>query len=382
MKKNLTAWKKMIFDSASYLRNKEEAMKRNIWLAKVSLISSLVVFSIAMIGCFIFESQAYMEIPYVCVMSLCIILLFILFFVKKARSIAYIYITFFILISYSIITSAFISPNYTCVTILIFLFQFPILYLDKGWRIYLAVFLSSVIYLIVISHFKTPILIPDEIINVAIFGILGCIIGTFTRKAQFENFDLKRSLEKYAYIDQLTDLPNRRSFFNLIASSERENCEKPITALAMIDIDHFKDYNDTHGHQSGDECLKKLGECCRNFRKTYKITFFRYGGEEFIAVSSEYESKRFMELCELFRQSIEKLEVTNLDGSHSGITVSMGIAFLPCLEDRKYEKLITKADNALYSAKEKGRNTIKCYDETVNKVAGSKENAVSFRQRK
>ena len=150
----------------------------------------------------------------------------------------------------------------------------------------------------------------------------------------------------------------------------------------MIDIDHFKDYNDTHGHQSGDECLRRLGECCESFRETYGLGFYRYGGEEFIAISGEYSQERFLELCELFRQSVELLRIENLDGSSAGITVSIGAAFFSSQEEKKHEKLISDADKALYAAKKSGRNRIERYRGTADGAESCEENLpVSFRQR-
>lgn len=367
----------------AFCRNRDAADKRNAVILRIWLISAIVIFALSFLSSYLFDDLGYMRPAYAVIVGLSAAILLCLHFAKPKGMLLFTYVIYGIFIAYAIVTSAFTSPDYICVSILAFIFLFQVLYLDKGWRINLATIVSAAVYLTVVCRYKDPRLITDEIVNVLCFTLLSGIIGTFTRKAQLENFDMKRTLENFAYTDQLTGLPNRRSFFDLLSVCERADCTLPIQAFAMIDIDRFKDYNDRYGHQSGDECLRRLGECFRGLHEQYGVDFFRYGGEEFVAVNRSFQPDQFMEICDELRKRVSSVQISNADHSVSSVTISIGVACLGPESDGKYETLLSMADRAMYLAKSKGRDQLELFSSNTGGVLiDDSQLRSSFRKRK
>lgn len=179
-----------------------------------------------------------------------------------------------------------------------------------------------------------------------------------------ENYKLKI----LSTIDKLTGTYTRKYFeseFNRIFDEARRNDET--FALLMLDIDRFKNINDTYGHRKGDEVLNKMGQCLmKGVRKTDVVA--RYGGEEFIVILRNVNRKEAVNIGEKIRTNIQSIRIPGVEDS---ITVSIGISQFPKHSQFK-EELIEKADQALYSAKEKGRNRVKVWgthlDNTLNRV--------------
>lgn len=170
--------------------------------------------------------------------------------------------------------------------------------------------------------------------------------------------DLIREMDELklrASIDGLTRLWNRMAIMELMAA-ELERAKRGIPmCVAMIDVDHFKKVNDTHGHQAGDAALVEVAARVRRALREYD-SVGRYGGEEFIAVLSNANLKSAMKLCERIRLSIEEAPIATPAGLIN-VTVSIGLA--PSLAGTaKIEDLIGAADAALYRAKANGRNRL------------------------
>ncbi len=162
---------------------------------------------------------------------------------------------------------------------------------------------------------------------------------------------------KYLSItDELTGLSNRRCFDNTL---EKEflralRYNNKLT-LVMFDIDHFKTVNDTYGHPCGDYILKEVANAAlQTFRKT--DTVFRFGGEEFVVILTETDIKQSEIPLERFRKTIETLDLT-YQNQQINITVSIGACQLDQSIGNK-EEFLHKADNALYDAKNSGRNKV------------------------
>ena len=157
--------------------------------------------------------------------------------------------------------------------------------------------------------------------------------------------------------DELTGAANRRQILNL-AQQEFERFQRynhPLSAL-MIDLDHFKQANDTFGHPSGDQALIALTRCCRESLRSTDF-FGRYGGEEFLALLPETDQEQAFPVAERLRQQVESLSIpTNRGSLH--ITISIGVATLAPGSQHDLDWLIVKADDALYVAKAAGRNRV------------------------
>lgn len=161
--------------------------------------------------------------------------------------------------------------------------------------------------------------------------------------------------------DELTRLPNRRSFENDFEKEFlRAKRYKNKLTLVMFDIDYFKQVNDTYGHQCGDYVLKQVSNAAlQTFRKT--DTVYRFGGEEFIVILTETDINQAIIPLERFRKTIDTLFL-EYQGKKLHITVSIG-GFQLTDEIKTKEQLIEKTDMALYEAKNSGRNKTVCYNQ-------------------
>ncbi|GAB5503253.1 MAG: GGDEF domain-containing protein [Pyruvatibacter sp.] len=162
-----------------------------------------------------------------------------------------------------------------------------------------------------------------------------------------------------ALTDQLTGLPNRRNFDDSVAASMEKAAEEgtPFT-LILGDIDHFKKFNDTYGHQTGDQVLKLVAQCMRHHVKD-PLKPARYGGEEFALILPDIELTAGVKLADEVRRTIESKElVKKSTGENLGaVTMSFGAALFEPGES--ISDLIKRADACLYSAKHAGRNQVK-----------------------
>lgn len=166
----------------------------------------------------------------------------------------------------------------------------------------------------------------------------------------------ERMLVQAALNDPLTNLPNRR-MFNDFAEAElaRAQGQAETFWLLILDIDHFKNINDTAGHDMGDEVLVALGQCLKDSVRELDLVS-RMGGEEFSIILSGNSRQEAEVVAERIRQNVEKLDVKGWTDLHSPITTSIGGATNGT--QSTLEDMIKKADSALYKAKQQGRNRV------------------------
>lgn len=175
-----------------------------------------------------------------------------------------------------------------------------------------------------------------------------------------ENLDVVR---KEALTDGLTGLANRKALDRYLDAAIREAHEsKGTITLLMMDIDHFKAFNDTHGHLIGDQVLRLVARSLKDGIKGRDLAA-RYGGEEFAIVLPETNIEAGMHVGNILRRAVESKKVVNrTSGEDLGqITLSVGVAELFDKEDAN--SLIRRADEALYAAKQAGRNTVIAYNQ-------------------
>jgi diguanylate cyclase (GGDEF)-like protein len=190
------------------------------------------------------------------------------------------------------------------------------------------------------------------------FTLIGAAVGVAYGIYHVRISQLYDQVRKLSITDPLTSLYNRRFLMEKL-STEIDRCQRYRRSLSlmMADIDHFKKYNDTHGHQRGDELLRLVAdEFHRLVRKPDFVA--RYGGEEFAVVMPETGSKEAFHLAERIRESIGMLAVPGSGPqADNSITVSIGISELPS-HATDMTSLIQEADDALYRAKSEGRNRV------------------------
>lgn len=166
-----------------------------------------------------------------------------------------------------------------------------------------------------------------------------------------------RELERLSRVDGLTGAYNRRHFDQLLEEEWRRmaRANRPL-CLVMCDIDYFKKYNDTHGHQAGDRCIRAAAKTIRAHLRRPSDLCARYGGEEFALVLPETGAEAGRELAETIRKAIREQPLP--DDAGRGITMSFGVAACVPEEGTDASALLRKADEALYRSKGDGRNRV------------------------
>ena len=190
-----------------------------------------------------------------------------------------------------------------------------------------------------------------------LLALIGAGLLEFTAR---QSWYRGRLLEQLASRDALTGLPNRRYFDRelhlLLRTGARE--QRPV-ALMILDIDHFKAFNDHYGHPLGDDCLRRIGQCLQAGMRRPRDFCARLGGEEFAAVWYDAAPPHAMQLAEQLRMSIDALGIPPAPGTGERVTASAGfVQCTPAVDDDAGDLadwLIDQADDALYRAKRGGR---------------------------
>jgi len=176
---------------------------------------------------------------------------------------------------------------------------------------------------------------------------------------QIQIINQMRTIEHLSMIDQLTNIPNRRSFDDRLNMEWKQAIrEQTPISLLIIDMDEFKNINDTHGHQQGDIVLQKVASIFPlSFRRPGDFAA-RWGGEEFIVLLPNTSIDGALDVAEKIRADIENTKITLDDGKIIGVTVSIGVNSIVPVQDSSINAFISSADKALYAAKETGRNKV------------------------
>ncbi len=162
-------------------------------------------------------------------------------------------------------------------------------------------------------------------------------------------------LDREARLDPLTEVPVRRILDSGIQRAYRRCCEDGHQmAVVMCDIDHFKKVNDTHGHAGGDEALIQVARALDSQRRENDL-LSRYGGEEFTLLLADTDGSAALQLAERLRQAVAAIDL-EFEGRPIPLTLSAGVAAFPELHIKTASELLLLADEALYKAKERGRN--------------------------
>lgn len=171
------------------------------------------------------------------------------------------------------------------------------------------------------------------------------------------NLQLRETLRRQSIRDPLTGLFNRRHLEESLARDlARADRDGSSLAVLMIDVDHFKRFNDEHGHAVGDLALKRVGETLSAFCRQGDLAC-RYGGEEFTVVLTQLEVETALARAESLRHQVSRIRVETRSGALAPVTVSIGVALYP-LHAQSLSLLIDRADEALYAAKQAGRDRV------------------------
>ncbi|MDI1301256.1 MAG: diguanylate cyclase [bacterium] len=268
-----------------------------------------------------------------------------------------------------------IKHYYSGAITLVMLVVFVLSRLQFMWGLLSAFFMlvSLNMGFLVFGHVSLQLLIINNAVFLisAIFALIGCFLFERSlrqnylqsRMLSFEKVDLEESNLRLQYltaIDGLTQIANRRSLdMNLGTEWQRAMRKGEPLGLVMMDVDHFKLFNDTYGHQAGDECLRGVAGALKDFARRPGDLAARYGGEEFVLVLTNASAQQARMVAERLRDRIEELAIPHQNSSHGNVTASFGVAsIIPGSGHTGPEMLLLAADQALYRAKESGRNRV------------------------
>ncbi|MDJ0642955.1 MAG: diguanylate cyclase [Erythrobacter sp.] len=229
----------------------------------------------------------------------------------------------------------------------------------------LVAYLEYVVLLTVVAFSTLPIALRFERLRQRNF-LLNLRAETTSHELRAANERLQALSDR----DHLTGLANRRCFDRVFDELIEQRAHKSLAtdvppsriAMLMIDLDHFKAFNDTYGHTSGDECLRIVGHELASIIEREDGVVARYGGEEFVATLCEETPGAVARVAEEIRQRISTMLVPVAPSGRSIVTTSIGIALSEFDGDVNRQHLIKTADAALYNAKRAGRNRVEAIE--------------------
>lgn len=203
---------------------------------------------------------------------------------------------------------------------------------------------------------------PQHLAMAIFFTVVGTLFGIVYGLYAQEIVRLYEEVKALSLTDDLTSLNNRRFFYKRFKEeTERARRYTKHLCLLMIDIDNFKHYNDSYGHQQGDELLRGFALRLKNSVRENDFVA-RLGGEEFAIIMPEASYDKALKLAERFQRSITRHPLSSTNGK---VTISIGIAGLP-VDAQDVDGLMYKADRALYQAKREGKNRVRTFNSDIS----------------
>ena len=231
--------------------------------------------------------------------------------------------------------------------------------------LYRAAVLANVMMVISLAATLEYLRVPtEESIGVILLLVVTAVVGGFAFYLQAvrmrRSYLDRRLIADMAMRDGLTGLRNRRAFDEHLISTWRQAArERCALAMLMIDVDHFKQFNDLYGHQAGDEALKQIAAATQALVKRPLDMAARFGGEEFAVILFGSSGGHAAELAESIRAAVEALEIAHAGNTPERVTVSIGAAVLQPTAGQEPELAVRRADEAMYFAKRDGRNCVR-----------------------
>ena len=291
------------------------------------------------------------------------VLLYWVFSKEKMRrhALAGFYLLFFVLFLLVFYLSFVCSPERPASSVLAFFITLPMLFIDKPLRLYTLSIALFILHTILSYLIKGPEIGGIDIVNCFVSVMLGILVGSTLQSSRLDIFEARRQLTREKETDVLTGLSNRRKLFETLALLRSSEKGRP-SGVLMVDIDHFKLFNDRFGHGTGDACLMQFGAALLKIEQEDHCRFFRYGGEEFVAFQWKGDKDSLAQFAERLRDTVERMA-----SCAQPITVSIGTVFCDDPAIINFETWIDRADQASYAAKALGRNTVVCWNDLPEK---------------
>ncbi|MBR2709516.1 GGDEF domain-containing protein [Candidatus Saccharibacteria bacterium] len=262
-----------------------------------------------------------------------------------------------LLLALAIIIGPVMDDETLSMTFFIVLFVIALLLVDVPVRIGLLFVSAGVAFCIAVVINKEGMMRVYDLINCAVFLPVSLVLETMVEKRKFMQFQLQRKIEGERDTDGLTTLLTRDAGQRMIEVLLRDGAIKR-ASLVMMDLDNFKDINDTYGHPAGDVVLGAVGDMLEHsFRDTDVLV--RFGGDEFMLLLPDISEKEEVKVCmEKIRTRLATM--ATIPGYKQ--TASFGVAFFP-EHGKTFEELLAQADKALYAAKYSGKDASCIYQE-------------------
>lgn len=323
-----------------------------------SQIISFCLLAIVILVAVSFKDQFVYQIGYyhAAIMFLLILPLIIL---VRFLSIQYnnVLIEYLINLFYYVISAIFLVYLSNSAFEILLIMPIIIMALKYGIKHSVYTFFCSLFVLFYVSYSKGFSTIDSDLMYIIVFFLVAWLIGNM-RETEIK---IQKNLERLANYDGLTDLLNHRSFQSIMDRELMNAEEKNETvSLLMLDIDYFKVYNDSFGHQKGDQILVQVAGIIRECTPEGSFCA-RYGGEEFAMILPGISLDKAKNVGETTRNKVESAIIPGMEVLPKGkLTISVGIAEYPLMANNK-EKLLQRADEALYKAKFISKNKVETY---------------------
>jgi diguanylate cyclase (GGDEF)-like protein len=203
-----------------------------------------------------------------------------------------------------------------------------------------------------------PLLLRSCTLLVAVAAACGVVARTLERTAR-ARFLETHAMAELAQHDALTGVKNRRVFDEQLEQLwQRAADEERVVAVLLVDVDHFKAYNDRYGHQAGDRALRHVAQVLQGLVARPQDLLARYGGEEFAVLLYDVEIVEVEKLAERMRKAVAGLRLEHRDSRVEIVTISIGAGVVEPSPERRARGALQLADEALYQAKTRGRNRV------------------------
>lgn len=255
---------------------------------------------------------------------------------------------------YTILTGVLCKPDNFAVTFFVFDFAWPLIFVDKIRRVFINSFIAVVLLIVLSIIVKEPEIYKVDVFNgMVIFG-LSYLPGFYLTKIRVREFSLRQIIESERDTDELTGLLNKSAF---IRQAKKNIGTNHNGILIIMDLDFFKQINDTYGHFTGDSVLKLTSSCIRQTFRSSDL-MGRFGGDEFVVLMAKTDLMNIAELrCNQLLQLLNNTRIFPEDeNDKTSIHASLGFALYNGEND--FDSLFKKADKALYDAKNNGKDRV------------------------
>ena len=346
-------------DEATYNKTKDLAKNENysnfLLLCNVGGVVLSVLTVVSMINEYL---EKYREVFGIFTVAFIMLAVVFRFYVKWHKKILMpmCYLASAILLAIAIVIGPVLDSETLSTTFFILLFIVALLIVDLPMRVAMLFVLAGAGFCVAVI-INRDVMMTHDLVNCAIFLPVSLIMETKVEKRKFEQFSLQRQIERERDTDGLTTMLTRDAGQRMIELLLKDGSVKK-ASLVMMDLDNFKDVNDTYGHPAGDTLLETVGDILEHsFRDTDVLV--RFGGDEFMLFLPDISEKEDVKVCmEKIRTHLTAM--TAIPGHEQ--TASFGVAFFP-EHGKTFEELFKQADKALYAAKWRGKDTSCIYHE-------------------